>query len=216
MILDEKTRQMFSELPTGNVADNNNNTPRQGVMDSGIKPVDPACHMLGRAVTVRCQPGDNLALHQGLYAAKPGDVLVCDLRGYTEGGHFGDIMALACKVRGLAGVVLDGSCRDSPDIKEMGFPVFSRGFNPSGMVKASLGKVGVPVMCGGVEVHNGDIILGDCDGVVVVPKEQEDEVFEKAMAKFEKEKHLVEELLAGKTTLELYGFDKLIEKLEKL
>ena len=216
MELTKETLEKLSALPTGNVADNNNSIARQGVMDSGIKPIDPKSHIVGRAVTVKCQPGDNLALHQGIYAAQPGDVLVCDLRGYDQGGHFGDIMALACKVRGLAGVVLDGSCRDSEDIKELGFPVFSRGFNPSGTVKASLGQINVPITCGGVEVHPGDMILGDCDGVVVVRRTQEDEVFEKALAKFEKEQHIVEQLLAGKTTLEIYGFDKLIEKLENM
>ncbi|MBQ9686179.1 MAG: 4-carboxy-4-hydroxy-2-oxoadipate aldolase/oxaloacetate decarboxylase [Oscillospiraceae bacterium] len=216
MILNAETLEQLSKLPTGNVADNNNSIARQGVMDSGIKPIDPKSHIVGRAVTVKCQPGDNLALHQGIYAAQPGDVLVCDLRGYDQGGHFGDIMALACKVRGLAGVVLDGSCRDSEDIKELGFPVFSRGFNPSGTVKASLGQINVPITCGGVEVHPGDMILGDCDGVVVVRRTQEDEVFEKSLAKFEKEQHIVEQLLAGKTTLEIYGFDKLIEKLENM
>ena len=74
----------------------------------------------------------------------------------------------------------------------------------------------MPVICGGIEVHDGDIVLGDCDGVVVVPREQEDEVFERALVKYEKEKHIVEQLLAGKTTLEIYGFDKLIEKLENI
>ena len=98
----------------------------------------------------------------------------------------------------------------------MGFPVFSRGINPSGTVKATLGTIGVPVICGGIEVHDGDIVLGDCDGVVVVPREQEDEVFERALVKYEKEKHIVDQLLAGKTTLEIYGFDKLIEKLENI
>ena len=216
MELTNEKREQLSVLPTGNVADTNNSVPRQGVMDSGIKPVDSKCHMLGRAVTVKCQPGDNLAIHQGIYAAQPGDVLVCDLRGYDQAGHFGDIMALACKLRGLAGVVLDGSCRDTEDIREMGFPVFVRGANPSGTVKASLAQVHVPVTCGGIEVHDGDIILGDCDGVVVIPQAQEDEVFEKAMAKFEKEKHIVEQLHAGRTTLEIYGFDSLIQKLEQL
>ena len=216
MDLNKETLEKLGKLPTGNVADNNNSIARQGVMDSGIKPVNPKSHMVGRAVTVKCQPGDNLAIHQGIYAAQPGDVLICDLRGYDQGGHFGDIMALACKVRGLAGVVLDGSCRDIEDIREMGFPVFSRGVNPSGTVKASLGEINVPVTCGGVLVHPGDMILGDCDGVVVVPKAQEDEVFAKALAKFEKEEHIVEMLLAGKSTLEIYGFDKLIEKLEKI
>ncbi len=216
MVLNQETLEMLSKLPTGNVADSNNSIARQGVMDSGIKPVDPKSHIVGRAVTVKCQPGDNLALHQAIYAANPGDVLVCDLRGYDQAGHFGDIMALACKVRGLAGVVLDGSCRDSEDIRELGLPVFCRGFNPSGTVKASLGQINVPVSCGGIEVRPGDLILGDCDGVVVVPQAQEDVVFAKAVAKFEKEKHIVEQLLAGKTTLEIYGFDRLIEQLETI
>ena len=216
MVLTEEARKSLDKLPTGNVADNNLSMPKQGVMDSGIKPIDSKSHMVGRAVTVQCYPGDNLALHQGIYAAQPGDVLVFDCHGYTEAGHFGDIMALACKVRGIAGVIIDGSCRDAEDIKELGLPVFVRAFNPSGTVKASLGKVNVPVSCGGVSVRPGDMIIGDCDGVVVVPQEVEDEVFAKAEAKFKKEEKIVEALKQGKTTLEIYGFDRLIEKLESL
>lgn len=212
MELSKQKREELLRLPTGNIADNNNHTPRQGVMCSAIKPVGSSMKMIGRAFTARCFPGDNLALHQAIYAAQPGDVLVLDVHGYCEAGHFGDIMATACKVRGLAGVVIDGSCRDSEDIRELGFPVFVRGFQPSGTVKESLAEMNVPVICGGVTVRPGDIVFGDCDGVVVVPKEDEDEVFRKAEAKFEKEKHIVEELLAGKTTLEIYGFDKLIAK----
>ncbi|MBR0282207.1 MAG: RraA family protein [Oscillibacter sp.] len=159
------------------MADNNTGTPRQGVMDSGIKPIDSKSHMVGRAVTVRHYPGDNLALHQGIYAANPGDVLVLDCRGYTEAGHFGDIMALACQARGIAGVVIDGSCRNAEDIKTLGLPAFVRGFNPTGTVEASLGQVNVPIACGGVRVNPGDIALGDCDGVAVVLRESEDHVF---------------------------------------
>ena len=151
-----------------------------------------------------------------MYAAEAGDVLVLDCHGYTEAGHFGDIMALACKIRGIAGVVIDGSCRDSQDIKALGLPVFVKAFNPSGTVKKSLGEVNVPVICGGVRVNPGDIIAGDCDGVVVVPREHEDEVFSRAAAKFEKEAYIVEQLKAGMSTLEVYGFDKLIDSLRKI
>ena len=132
--------------------------------------------------------------------------------GYVEAGHFGDIMATACKVRGIAGVVIEGSCRDAQNIVALGLPVFVRGLNPSGTVKESLAKLNVPVRCGGVEVRPGDIVLGDCDGVIVVPRSDEDAVFEKVLNKFDKEQHIVEALLAGKTTLEVYGFDKLIER----
>ncbi|NCB91424.1 MAG: RraA family protein [Clostridia bacterium] len=212
MELTIECKKELLKLPTGNVADNNNSVPHQGVMDSGIKPVNPKSKMIGRAYTAQCYPNDNLALHQAIYAAKPGDVLVLDCQGYTQAGHFGDIMATACKEYGLAGVIIDGSCRDSEDIKELGFPVFVRAFNPSGTVKESLAKLDVPVMVGGIEVHSGDLIFGDCDGVVVVPQSEEDVVFEKANQKYEKEQQILKELKEGKTTLEIYGFDKLIEK----
>ena len=216
MELTKEKLEELQQLPTGNIADSNTHSPRQGVMHSSIKPIDPASRVLGRAVTARCYPGDNLALHQAMYTAKAGDVLVLDCHGYTEAGHFGDIMALACKIRGIAGVILDGSCRDSQDIKAMGFPMFAKSFNPSGTVKKSLGEINVPVICGGVEVRPGDIIAGDCDGVVVVPFEYEDEVFAKALEKFNKEQEIVEKLKAGMSTLEIYGFNELIEKLGKI
>ena len=216
MELTKEVLERLQKLPTGNVADSNTSAPRQGAMDSGIKPLDSKSQRVGRAVTARCYPGDNLALHQAVYAAKAGDVLVLDCRGYTEAGHFGDIMALACQVRGIAGVVIDGSCRDAEDIKALGLPVFVRALNPSGTVKKSLGEINVPVICGGVRVNPGDIILGDCDGVVVVPQESEDTVFANAQAKYDKEAHIVEQLKAGKTTLEIYGFNELIEKIKKI
>ena len=201
--------QELSKLPTGNVADS---VGPQFVMNSLIKPIDPKSKMVGRAVTVNCFPGDNLALHQGMAEAKAGDVLVFDCKGYTEAGHFGDMMATACKVKGIAGVVIDGSCRDSQDILELGLPVFVRAFNPRGTVKESLGSVNVPIVCGSVSVKPGDIIFGDCDGVVVVPQEREDEVFAKALKKYDYEIEVREKLLSGMSTMEVYGFDKLVER----
>lgn len=215
MLLNEETRARLLRLPTGNIADNNNSVPNQGVMDSGLKPVAASMKLIGRAYPVQCYPGDNLALHQAIYAAAPGDVLVIDLHGYDQAGHFGDIMTLAAKLHGLAGVVIDGSCRDSEDIRELGFPVFCRGFNPSGTVKESLAKLNVPVHCGGIQVNPGDIVFGDCDGVVVIPQSEEDIVFRKAEEKFDHEIEIVEALKAGKTTLEIYGFDKLIDAKKK-
>ena len=205
--------QELSKLPTGNVADS---VGPQFVMNSLIKPIDPKSKMVGRAVTVNCFPGDNLALHQGMEAAAAGDVLVFDCKGYTEAGHFGDMMATACKVKGIAGVVIDGSCRDSQDIIELGLPVFVRAFNPRGTVKESLGSVNVAIVCGGVSVKPGDIIFGDCDGVVVVPQEREDDVFAKALKKYDYEIGVRDKLLSGITTMKVYGFDKLVEeKLQK-
>lgn len=207
MELTKELLEMLARLPTGNVADNN---PNGGVMDTEIKPVNPSLHLIGRAFTVKCHPGDNLAMHEGIYAAKPGEVLVLDCGGYSSAGHFGDIMATACKLRGLAGVVINGSCRDSQDIYKLEYPVYARGYNPSGTVKESLAQLDVPVVVGNVLVRPGDVIFADCDGVVVVPREDENEVFEKAIAKYNKEQEILKKLAEGRTTLEIYGFDKLI------
>lgn len=216
MNLTEERKKELLKLPTGNIADNNPSLPNQGVMDTAIKPIDSKMKMIGRAFTAKCFPGDNLALHQAIYGAKPGDVLILDLHGYTNAGHFGDIMATACQKYGLAGVVIDGSCRDAEDIRELGFPVFVRAFNPSGTVKESLAKMQIPVHCGGIQVKPGDIIFGDCDGVVVIPQEEEDLVFQKALDKYAHEQEIIKELNEGKTTLEIYGFDKIIEKKMKI
>jgi len=205
----DKVRQLRM-LPAGNVADA---AGPQYIMHSAIKPVDPKSGMIGRAFPVECIPGDNLALHRGMAEAGAGDVLVFDCKGYTEAGHFGDMMATACKVKGIAGVVIDGSCRDSEDIKELGLPVFARAFCPRGTAKEAPGRVNVPVTCGGVTVKPGDIIFGDCDGVVVVPQESEDEIFAKALKKFDYETEVRRKLLDGMSTMEVYGFDKLAEKM---
>lgn len=206
MELTKEVRQRLLRLPTGNIADNNNAAFRQGVMDTGIKPLDRKMKMIGRAFTARCAPGDNLGLHQALNTAQPGDVLVIDVHGYSQAGHFGDMMATACKVRGLAGVVIDGSCRDASDICALGFPVFSRGVNPSGTTKAAAAVLNVPVSCGGIIVNPGDLVFGDGDGVVVIPQEDEDNVLRAAEAKYEHEKDIIKELQAGKRTMEIYGF----------
>ena len=208
----ELTKEKIEELiklPTGNVADS---AGRDSVMDSSIKPVDPKSKMIGRALPVECVPGDNLALHRGMAAAQKGDVLVFDCKGFTEAGHFGDMMATACKIKGIAGVVIDGSCRDSQDICELGLPVFAKAFSPRGTVKENPGRVNIPVVCGGINVRPGDIIFGDCDGVVVVPREDEDEVFDNALAKYDREIEVREKLLAGMSTREVYGFDKIVEE----
>ena len=121
------TMERFKRLPLGNICDANG---RRGSMDQGIRPLDPNLHMAGRAYTVRCHPGDNLAIHKAIQEAPDGSVLVIDAGGYTGGGHIGEIMCFACMQRGIRGLVIDGSCRDADDICELGFPVFSRGLCP--------------------------------------------------------------------------------------
>lgn len=199
----------LAKLPTGNLSDALGKT---GSMDSGIKPVFPEARLGGPAFTARLVPGDNLGAHIALNQAPPGSVLVLDARGYTGAGLFGEIMALAAQKRGLAGVVIDGGCRDSLGIKEMGYPVFCRAFNPGGTVKESLGEINVQVSCGGVTVNPGDIVVGDADGVVVIPQARAEEVLAKAKQIAANEAKVMERLRAGESTMEIFHFDELVAK----
>jgi len=199
--------QRFLEAPTGNICDANGG---RGVMDAGIHPLDRHMQMAGRALTVACAAGDNLTIHKAVVLAQPGDVLVINCGGYLNAGVFGEMLALSCMAKGIAGVVIDGSCRDVNDLIELGFPTFVRGVNPRGTIKDTCGAVGGEVLCGGVTVRSGDVVVGDCDGVVGIPQEEAEEILDKALAKKKREDEMRPLLRAGGTTAELLG---LVDKL---
>lgn len=207
MCLNKETVERFLRLPSGNVCDANG---KGGNMHHSIKPLDPKVKVVGSAVTVKCFHGDNLTIHKAIYEAQPGSVLVIDAAG-DSAGYFGDIMVSAAIKRGIAGFVIDGGCRDSSEIIGMDFPVFCKSINPHVTVKENLGKVNGQISCGGVVVNPGDIIFGDCDGVIVVPREKCEEVLGKAEAIAEREARILQLIDEGKSTLEIMGLDKLIE-----
>jgi len=188
---------------------------RRGALDAGLRPLWQGIRMCGTAFTLRARVGDNLTLHQAIYAAQAGDVLVADAGGYTEAGMWGDVTTTAAMARGIEGLVIDGAVRDVESIRQLRFPIFSRGVSMKGTTKKSLGEIGVPIAFGGVTVNPGDLILGDEDGVVVVPKKIAAEVLEAARRKEAHEEELRQQLRAGKTTLELLGFDEVIRRLEQ-
>lgn len=145
---------------------------RRGAMHGRIRALRPNMKLAGPALTVEVRPGDNLMIHAAMSLAKPGDVLVIDGKGDQTSALMGTIMMTACRQLGIAGVVVDGAVRDSLDIEEMGFPVFSVGTNPNGPTKNIGGRIGHPVSCGGVTVHAGDFVVADADGVMVVERAQ--------------------------------------------
>lgn len=196
----------WQSLPTGNICDANN---KGGNMDPGIKAVGPGMKLAGPAFTVNCPPGDNLTLHKAILEAEPGDVIVADAHAYCRAGHFGDIMAVACMEKGIAGLVIDGGCRDAADLQSSGFPVFSRGVNPGGTVKETLGEMGIAIHCGGQVVRPGDLIVADDDGVVVIEKNNIEAVWEKARAIAAREVEVQKQLRDGKNTVEIFKFEKL-------
>ena len=185
---------------------------KQSNMDSEIKALWPNIKLVGTAITVLCHVGDNLTLHKAIEISQAGDVLVVNAGGYKEaGGMWGEIMSLAAQKKGVEGLVIDGAVRDVKHIREMRFPVFSRAISPGSTTKKTFGQINKSITCGGIQINPGDFIIGDDDGVVVIPKEKVQEVIAKGIEREEKEKGVRKLIEQGKTTMEIFGFDKILE-----
>lgn len=145
---------------------------RRGTMHGRIAPVDMHMALCGPAFTVEVRPGDNLMIHAAIALAQPGDILVIDGKGDLTAALMGTLMLSVCKKRNLGGVVVDGAIRDRLEVLELGFPVFSAGFNPAGPTKLVSGRINHPISAGGATVMPGDLVVGDADGVVVIEREK--------------------------------------------
>jgi 4-hydroxy-4-methyl-2-oxoglutarate aldolase len=179
-----------------------------GVVASAIKPLHRGMTLAGPAFTVACPPGDNLAIQHAVTLAKPGQILIVDSRGFTEAGPWGELLTMYAQHAGIGGLVIDGSVRDTAAIIQSSFPVFSRGVCIRGTTKVGdAALVDVPIVCGGAAVRPGDIVIGDADGVVVVPAENADEVADKAEARLAKEEIFRDGIRSGQTLLQLMGMD---------
>ncbi|MDH6622613.1 4-hydroxy-4-methyl-2-oxoglutarate aldolase [Streptomyces sp. LBL] len=169
----------------------------------GLRPAWPGARLAGPAYTVQGMGGDNLALHNAVAAAPPGHVLVADLQGAVH-GHWGEVLAVAAQVRGLLGLVIDGGVRDSVELAEMDFPVFSSSVAVYRTGKDHPGVLGESVVLRGIAVHTGDLIVADADGVVCLPHDTASSVIARADERVRKEQHIFGQLRNGETTLELY------------
>ena len=185
---------------------------KKGAMSFPIKPLYPGMTLYGTAVTVSGGPTDNLMIHAAMALTRPGDVLVVDFKGMTEAGPWGDVLTEAAIQRGLAGLVIDGCVRDAAAIRKMGFPVFCRGTSMKGTTKTQpTGDVNTPIVCGGVMIMPGDIVVGDDDGVVVVPQAEAIATLAKAAERERMEEGLREQLRAGRTTVEALKLEPYLE-----
>jgi 4-hydroxy-4-methyl-2-oxoglutarate aldolase len=179
--------------------------PSARIIGLPLRPLAPNMAVAGPAFTVACRPGDNLALHRAIAAAAPGDIVVVDYGGGTDSGPFGEIMALACRLRGIAGLVTDGSVRDSARLIEMGFPVIARGANIRGTTKRDQGEIGEPITLGGVRIERGDLVVADADAVIVLPASDAEAALAAGEARAAAEARMIERLRAGETTLQILG-----------
>jgi regulator of RNase E activity RraA len=195
--IERPSRDTFVDLlkvTTGNVCDA---MDRTGAMDYRVKPIDRGMKCVGTAITVKARPRDNLLVYKALDIAREGDVIVVALNGFSASSTWGDLTSLIASQKGLAGMVTDGMVRDTAGIVEVGLPVFARGTIASSPLKDGPGEVNVPISCGGVVVRPGDVVFGDIDGVVVIPREQVAEVTRGALAIDRAEVEKVKDIKAG-------------------
>ena len=180
---------------------------RSQAMDAGISPLSPSMRVVGQARTVRCQVGDNSALHAAINLAEPGDVLVAGAGGFLDTAVWGGLMTEAARRRGVAGLVV---VRDFTDIVEIGFPCFARGVTPAGPHKNFGGEVDGPVSCGGIAVNAGDLVVADADGVTIVPLARVDDTLTAYRALKEREVRTLKAMEEGGTLAEIYGVPEIV------
>lgn len=181
---------------------------RTVVLPGSLRPAWLGARIVGPAYPVKAAPGDNLSLHWGLVHATHGDVLVVDAHD-ADHGHWGEVMAVQAQARGLAGLVIWGGVRDVDRQAELGFPVFSSRISPRGTAKEWAGIRGEPIVIGGVPVCRGDLVVGDSDGVVVIPSDHIDATLERSAERERKEAAIMARLRAGEATLDLYDLRRL-------
>ena len=181
-----------------------------GALASAIKPMHPSFSIAGPAFTVHSPPGDNLWLHRAIAIAKPGDVLVVFTENVYEHGYWGEIMSTAGNAAKLGGLVIDGCVRDGALLGKVGFPVFARGLCIRGTGKdfAARGWLNHPLLLGDITVEAGDLIVGDTDGVVAIPRAKIETVVQKSREREDKEAETMRQLTAGEKSIDLYGWDK--------
>ena len=178
---------------------------RTGLMRPYMRPIYPTARMAGSAITISSQPGDNLMIHAAMEYCQKGDVLVVTTTSESTDGMFGELLAVSCLAHGVVGLIIEAGCRDVADITAMNFPVWSKAISAQGTVKNTAGSVNVPIVCAGAAIRPGDVIVGDVDGVVVVPRQTAADIARLGNERVAKEQKTRERLRNGELGIDFYG-----------
>ena len=200
--LDDYILKQWSKIPTCIIGDCMN---RQGIMSSRISSVREGMTFCGQARTVSITHGDNSAIHAALTLVKKGEVLVVEGGGFLDRAVWGELMNRSSVSIGLEGVVIDGSVRDISEIKKQSLPLFAAGVSAAGPTKGGGGKIDVPVSCGNISIKPGDIIIGDDDGVAVIPLGISTQIYDDSIEKIKAENEIIKNIDKGKDHKDIFG-----------
>jgi 4-hydroxy-4-methyl-2-oxoglutarate aldolase len=207
-------QEVIQRLGAHGVATVHEANGRTGLMH-GLRAVTPGVRVAGSAVTCLNYAGDNLMLFAALDLCLPGDILIAAVTSPSNHGMFGELLATSCRARGVVAVVLDAGSRDTDELQEMGFPVWSRAISATGTEKSLPGWTNIPVCCGGTIVNPGDVVVADSDGIVVVDREEAAEILAAADKRQSVEQRLRDRLASGESGMDLGRYRARLTEVER-